>query len=153
MKKSLRDNNFILAEAAIVERLRRGNRVTLHNSLVHAPLIYDEVGRDEFKKIYTDYITIAKKSETPILIGTPTWRANKERVDKSNIILSINSDAVLFMKEIRASFSEAGSLIKIGGLIGCKNDCYIPEEGLSINEAEEFHSWKIEQLTKGFCRT
>jgi S-methylmethionine-dependent homocysteine/selenocysteine methylase len=39
-------------------------------------------------------------------------------------------------------------MIKIGGFIGCKNDCYIPEEGLSTAESEAFHSWQVNQLAQ-----
>lgn len=38
--------------------------------------------------------------------------------------------------------------ILIGGLIGCKNDCYKPDEGLSNSEAKAFHLWQITQLAK-----
>jgi S-methylmethionine-dependent homocysteine/selenocysteine methylase len=38
---------------------------------------------------------------------------------------------------------------KIGGLLGCKNDCYRPEQGLSAADAETFHRWQINQLAQG----
>ena len=82
-------------------------------------------------------------------MSTPTWRANRERVYKSNISKSINYDGVKFLQEIRDTRIKDGVNIKIGGSIGCKNDCYLPEEGLTSPEAEKFHSWQIEQLTKG----
>ena len=34
-------------------------------------------------------------------------------------------------------------------MIGCKNDCYQPEQALSAKQAEEFHTWQIEQLKIG----
>ena len=33
-------------------------------------------------------------------------------------------------------------------MIGCKNDCYKPNEGLLAVESEQFHSWQIDQLAK-----
>ena len=50
------DKKFILAEAAIVERVRRDYSVDLHETLVHAPLIYTNEGRRVLKEIYTEYI-------------------------------------------------------------------------------------------------
>jgi S-methylmethionine-dependent homocysteine/selenocysteine methylase len=50
------------------------------------------------------------------------------------------------MKELRDTQSSGKTMIRIGGLVSCKNDCYKPEEGLSVFEAENFHSWQIEQL-------
>ncbi len=56
---------------------------------------------------------------------------------------------LILFKEIRELHPEFESNIKIGGVIGCKNDCYKPEKGLSVKDAEIFHSWQIDQLIKG----
>ncbi len=80
----------------------------------------------------------------PILLATPTWRANKERVNISNIEKSINIDAVKFLRDVSSIYNKN---VKVGGLIGCKNDCYLPKESISAVEAKEFHSWQIKQLS------
>ncbi len=135
-------------EAAIVEQLRRAGNVKLHQTLVNAPLIYNEDERAELRKIYQAYIDISLDAEIPFLMCTPTWRANQTRVSKSNVNPSINADAVHFLKEIRNAQQSGNEMIKIGGMIGCKNDCYKPNEGLSAAESEQFHSWQIDQLVK-----
>jgi len=33
-------------------------------------------------------------------------------------------------------------------MIGCKNDCYKPNEGLPASESEQFHAWQIDQLAR-----
>ena len=48
--------DFILSEAAIVERLRRRDDIALDDHIVHAHMIYDEPGRKALSKIYNDYI-------------------------------------------------------------------------------------------------
>lgn len=131
-------------EAAIVEQLRRSNDIQLHHLLANAPLIYDTAGRNAMRSIYTSYMELALQAGLPMLVCTPTWRAGQDRVLQSSISKSINADAALFMQEIRLHDS-----IQIGGMIGCKNDCYQPHEGLSIEEAENFHAWQIEQLANG----
>ncbi len=148
MKNLIEKNNLILIEAAIVERLRRSGQVELHPSLVHAGFIYDDIGKAELEKLYRGYISIALMAKVPILLTTPTWRANYERVKNAQVNSSVNSDAFLFMLELRESYGSDASMIKIGGLIGCKNDCYIPEQGLSKSESETFHSWQINHLAK-----
>lgn len=145
MKELLEDHHFILAEAAVIERLRRNTTIELDRSLVHAPLIYSDDGRAELKSLYREYLGIAEANDRPILLCTPTWRANRERVQASNQRQSINVDAVKFLKQLVVEESRKVP-VKIGGLIGCKNDCYLPEEGLSLNEASEFHKWQIDQL-------
>ena len=137
MKKILENNKVILMEAAIIERLRRSHNVTLHQILVNAPLIYNDDGREELGKIYQEYIDISLGVKTPFLMCTPTWRANQTRVRESNVNPSINVDAVHFLQEIRSAQQSDHQLIKIGGQIGCKNDCYKPKEGLSATDAEQ----------------
>ncbi len=43
------DKRFVLVEAAIVERVRRDYSIDLHETLVHAPLIYTNQGRRVLK--------------------------------------------------------------------------------------------------------
>ena len=148
MKALLQTHPLILLEGAITERLRRGGEVPLHNALVHAPLIYDDTGRAVLARIYQDYITVAQEAALPFLCCTPTWRTNRERVDGSGFPATINADAVAFMKELRAMPGNRDTDIRIGGMLGCKQDCYRPEEGLSATEAEAFHSWQIPRLAE-----
>jgi S-methylmethionine-dependent homocysteine/selenocysteine methylase len=138
-------------EAAVVERLRRSGEVTLDERLVHAHLIYDDVGRSWLRAIYHEYIAIAERAGLPLLTCTPTWRANRERVFESNVRRTINEDAVEFLREARTEMSSRPGQVLIGGLVGCKNDCYRPSESLAEEEAEEFHGWQIERLASAAC--
>ncbi len=137
--------DFILSEAAIVERLRRRDDIALDDHIVHAHMIYDEPGRKALSKIYNDYIQIAQQADTPLLLLTPTWRTNRDRVEQSGISTTINQDAVDFLHSLKQQANDTDT-IKIGGTIGCRNDCYRPDEGLSATEATRFHTWQIEQL-------
>ncbi|MGB7055950.1 MAG: homocysteine S-methyltransferase family protein [bacterium] len=147
-KSVLEDNNFILAEASIVEALRRSGKVELHPKLGHSLLIYDEVGRQELAELYSAFISIAEKAGFPIILLSPTWRADREKLSKAGIRKNLNGDAVEFMKEIRGRFDAWRENIFIGGCIGPKNDCYDPVEALSVKEGYEFHSWQIGRLTE-----
>ena len=142
-------NNKILIEAAVVERLRRSNNIDLHLELVNAQLVYDKYGQEELLKIYQEYVDIATEAQLPILLCTPTWRANYQRVSQSDFPMSINIDNAEFLQKFKNSQKNKKVQIKIGGLIGCKNDCYKPDEALSVSEAESFHSWQIKQLALG----
>jgi len=146
MKQLVEKNSLILMEAAVVERLRRSVDITLHPSLANGPLIYDGTGRKALSRIYQGYIDIAQEADLPLLLCTPIWRTNQERVIESGDPRSINTDAVRFMQELRDAQKTSADYIKIGGMIGCKNDCYRPEQGLTTQEAEKFHVWQIDQL-------
>ena len=138
------ERQLILMEAAIVEPIRRGGRVGLHPTLVNAPLIYSNAGRRELRSLYDRYIAIAGQAGLPLLLCTPTWRANRERVDASELPRRINRDAVSFLQEIRGE----RETVAIGGLSGCRNDCYRPEQGLAADEAESFHAWQIGEFAE-----
>jgi len=144
----LAEQQLILMEAAIVEPLRRTEGVTFHPTLIHAPLIHDPVGSRLLRKLYRDYIDVAVAAGLPFLMATPTWRTNHERVRESRLGSDINIDAVRFLQEIRDARGQSETSVFIGGIIGCKNDCYKPEEGLAAADAERFHSWQIAQLAR-----
>jgi len=145
LKALLKTHDFILAEAAIVERLRRDASIQLDDHLVHTHLVDSEEGRDALSKVYREYLDIAAANHSPILLCTPTWRANRDRVEASSNRQDINEAAARFMTGLVADHA-GHSYARIGGLIGCKNDCYLPEEGLSLDEAREFHQWQIDAL-------
>jgi homocysteine S-methyltransferase len=146
MRHLLEKHSLILMEAAISEPIRRAEHITLHPNLSISTLIYDEKGRSELEKLYNDYLQVALDAELPFIMFTPTWRANFERVSDSGAPLTINADAVKFMKNIRDDQKIGTSKILIGGMVGCKHDCYKPQEGLSVSESEQFHSWQVIQL-------
>ncbi|MDR4497203.1 MAG: homocysteine S-methyltransferase family protein [Candidatus Scalindua sp.] len=149
MKQLLNTYPYILTEFAVLERLRRSENVCLHPSLEHSLLIYDEIGKKEIELIYDEYFAIQRNTQVPFLIFTPTWRANRERVESFQIRRDVNADAVTFMKEIRKKHACDSEKIVIGGLIGCKNDCYKAEEALSPEEAAQFHQWQVDKLIQG----
>ncbi|WP_273274803.1 homocysteine S-methyltransferase family protein [Maribacter polysiphoniae] len=149
IKNTFTTNDFILMEGAVIEILRRGGKVSFHPDLIHSQLIYDTEGSHELRSIFDSYIKIAKKKDVPYIMCTPTWRANKENVRKSGIKESVNSDAVTFMKKLRDNAGDFSEKILIGGTVGPKNDCYTPGDGLSKEEAEEFHAWQLSELQKG----
>lgn len=144
MKEFLKKYRFILSEASVVERLRRSESVRLDPILANASLIYDDAGRRQMANIYEEYLKIADNASIPIVLMTPTWRTNIERVKKTGCRLSIHRDIVRFMKET-IDASEA-SLVILGGMMGCKNDCYRPQETLSPEDAEAFHTWQAQEL-------
>ena len=147
LEKALAEHDFILTEAAVIETLRRSAKIALHPELVNALLIYDDLGRWEIAKLINHFIALAKRIDVPITVTTPTWRANRERLAAVGEERDVNADAVAFIKEIKASWGSWREKVIIGGLMSCKNDCYLPEEGLTSAEAETFHIWQSTRLS------
>lgn len=142
------DHDFILTEAAVIESLRRSGDVNLHPRLENALLIYEKTGKRALSQLYQGFIYVARRAGLPITICTPTWRANQERISAAQITDNVNGDAVRFLKHLRDEWGSWSASIFIGGLVGCKNDCYKPAEGLSKKDAKVFHLWQINKLAE-----
>jgi len=146
--RTFQDATLILTEAAVIEALRRSGSVRLHPTLENALLIYNKRGRQEMEKLYLGFTGIAAAHDLPLMICTPTWRANRQRLTAAGIRQDVNADAVRFMEGIRRQTANGGKSIFIGGLVGCKNDCYRPQDALPEDAAAKFHSWQIDKLTR-----
>ncbi|HEX9062468.1 MAG TPA: homocysteine S-methyltransferase family protein [Clostridia bacterium] len=132
-------SSAILMEGALGERLRREYNIRFDDNLALAGLIYNTDAKKAMKEIFTQYISIAERYNLPFIMTTPTRRANRERVTKSNFNEKIIEDNVGFLKELRAkSLTE----VFVGGLMGCAGDAYKATKVLSIEDAHEFHSWQ-----------
>ena len=139
---------LVLAEAAVCERLRRMEGITLHPTLFTTPLIYEKKGALSLEEIYGRYRTIALNAGIPILLCAPTWRADRDRITKAKVSYNINHDAVKFMLRLRDRWDQSQAPVLVGGLIGPKNDCYRPQEGLTEEDARKFHQWQVDQLAQ-----
>jgi homocysteine S-methyltransferase len=87
------------------------------------------------------------QAKLPILLCAPTWRTDQARIQQAGFDLSLNRDAVLFMKGLQKEWQHEHSPLFIGGLIGPQNDCYSPAEALNVSDAKEFHTWQAEELS------
>ncbi len=134
---------LILCEGSVVEQLRRGG-APIDPLLVNAPLIYCKSGRAALRAIYESFIALAEQYQLPLLLMTPTWRTNRERVERSAVPVTVNEDAVAFLREIADEWPAVD--IRIGGMVGCKGDCYKPQESLPEAEAYDFCKWQAERL-------
>ena len=144
MKDLLSHFPFILSEAAICERLKGVEGIELHPTLFDAPLIYDPASSEVLAGIFHQYIDIAREYEVPILIAAPTWRLDSERVAAADVPSTINRDAVEFINRVK---EESGyGQVYVAGLMAPKNDCYQPDEALSVEQAERFHSAQANEL-------
>lgn len=127
----------ILTEAAVVERLRHEFQIPLDEHIVHAALIYNDDYRDTLAAIYRQYIDAATKHSLPLMLMTPTRRANIENIVASDYHnREVISDNVDFLSELRA---DAHTPVYIGGLAGCRGDAYDGRYHLSVEEAMQFH--------------
>ena len=146
LRLSLQGFDLLLMEAAVSEIMDQRKDVAVHPRLGAAPCIYDSVGQEVLTELYQGFVRVARQGGLPLLVTAPTWRTNRERVAEAGVNPEINRHGVDFIKSIRDQAGDSASMIAVGGLLGCKNDAYKPEQGLSPEQAETFHSWQAERL-------
>ena len=71
---------IILGEGAVIERLRRNTDFELDPFIVNSAFIYDKAKRTALETIYRQYLDIGFQYDLPLLLSTPTWRANQKRI-------------------------------------------------------------------------
>ena len=141
----INQNQFILMEGALGERLKREYGIVFDELIAIAGLIYEEKGAFALNALWNEYLEIARKYGLPFIATTPTRRANRERIAKANCPETVIGDNVAFLKNIQRN---CGIEMYVGGLMGCKGDAYTGEGALSEQEAFEFHKWTVEQFQK-----
>jgi len=143
----LKNSPCILGEGAVIERLRRNDKLELDPYLVNSAFIYEDVKRAALESIYRQYLDIGREFGLPLLISTPTWRASRERIEAAGYGgVDVNGDNVSFFDGLRRSYGGYGKKVVLCGLMSCRGDAYKPGEALAADEALEFHSWQASRL-------
>ncbi len=139
----------ILAEGAVIERLRRSSGLELDPHIINSGFIYDDAKRKALETIYRQYLDIGLQFGLPLLLSTPTWRASHERITAAGYAdRDVNADNFRFLDGLRNRYGEYAQKVVIGGLLSCRGDAYRPAEALEISEAKEFHSWQAAKLAQ-----
>ena len=145
--ESFRTSPFILTEGAIVERLRHEFHISPDKHIAHAALIYDDSHREILASIYRQYLQIATEFRLPLMLMTPTRRANIEQIAASDYRhKNVLADTMAFLSRFR---DEASTPVYIGGLAGCRGNAYDGRYYLSVEEAMEFHFPTVRRHSRG----
>ncbi|MBP1754301.1 MAG: homocysteine S-methyltransferase [Firmicutes bacterium] len=144
LQECFRTQDTIMIEGALGVRLRGEYGVKSDPIVANASLVYEDKAAEAMKEIYGQYIEIAERYHFPILLMTPTRRANRYNVERSSYGKEIIRDNVNLLKELRDKHVKNRNDIYVGALMGCKGDAYKATEVLSEREAYEFHSWQAE---------
>ncbi len=148
-EKLLNNSPFLLGEGAVIERLRRNRDLELDPYLVNSAFIYDRAKRAALESICRQYLEIGRELDVPLLISTPTWRASRERIAAAGLNgVDVNGDNARFLDTLRDSYGEYGEKVVICGLLSCRGDAYNPAEALTVDQAQEFHSWQAGKLAE-----
>ncbi|MFP4527020.1 MAG: homocysteine S-methyltransferase family protein [Candidatus Kapaibacterium sp.] len=138
----------ILTEGSIIEYIRRKTDVMLHPVLLNSALVGDYDGERLLRRIWNEYIDPAEEFDLPIILLTPTWRANRLNVANCADFEEINTRASEFLQSLRKDRGSFADKIFIGGLMGPRGDAYDPSEAMPEDDAAEFHCWQASRLAR-----
>lgn len=110
-------------------------------------LLKDPDGRNALRRYYDRYTSIAAQNRLGFILESPTWRANADwgaelgygRED----LASVNRSAIALMMEIRDGMETGGTPMVISGCIGPRGDGYRPEQMMSAEAAQRYHTDQV----------
>ncbi len=145
---TLQDASFILTEGSVIERLRRDISLPFHPRLLSTALLYEAEGPNALRRIFREYLHVGFHHDLPMLIFTPTWRGNPERLAEAGLpgVGEVAEEAFRLLDQVRDGYGAYAKSVFIGGLMGCRGDAYNPAEALSEEEAHDFHGAQARAL-------
>lgn len=113
-------------------------------------LLKNEEGKEVLSKYYLDYLNVSKQKCSGFILEAPTYRANPDWALKIGYSLesldAMNRTAVQEMEKIRNDYEYENFKIAISVCIGPRGDAYSPDNKMSIEMAEEYHSVQIKTI-------
>jgi homocysteine S-methyltransferase len=110
------------------------------------PLLEHDEGRAAMTRYFEPYLEVARRHGAGFVLEANTWRANPSWGAQLGYSLDdlaeANRRCISFIEEIRDREEEPGRPIVLSAPIGPEGDAYDPENHLTSNEAEAFHSWQ-----------
>lgn len=114
------------------------------------PLVGSEPGRRVLEDYYAGYAAIAAEHARPLLLETPTWRANPDwaallgydaaRLDR------VNRVAVELLHGLATRWSDRLVATAVVGAMGPRGDGYVPGVAMTPDEAATYHRTQVASL-------
>lgn len=115
------------------------------------PLLFSASGREALREYFRPYLELAEESGTPIVLDTPTWRANSDwgsvLGDDAAALAKINADAVAFVRTTGEAFAPDAEVI-VNGCVGPRFDEFDAATRMSADEAEAYHAPQVAALAE-----
>jgi S-methylmethionine-dependent homocysteine/selenocysteine methylase len=112
------------------------------------PLLADEAGRRTLRAYYDNYAGLARAHGLGFVLGTPTWRANRDWASPlgydRETLADANRRAVGLMLDVRARHEEPGRPFVVSGNIGPRGDGYVADRRMTAAEARAYHTEQVE---------
>jgi homocysteine S-methyltransferase len=140
----------ILCEASIIETLKHSYPELINPFILNTSLLFHKEGQQKLDRLYRSFIEISQFVDLPMIVLTPTWKANPDNLANAGSldIHDVSQAAFELLDDLRHEFGAYSSNIFICGLLGPKGDAYKVTEALDADTAEDYHRIQIESLLK-----
>lgn len=113
-------------------------------------LLKHDKGRQALVDYYKTYAGIARAQGVGFILESATWRASQDWGRKigysAQELVGVNHQAIQLLAGIRNEYENGNTRLVISGCVGPRGDGYQPDGMMTIEEAEEFHSWQMKVL-------
>lgn len=128
-------------ETALTERL--GQELPEFAAFV---LLDTAEGVHALREYYRPFIELADREGLPLVLDTPTWRANPDWVEllgrPATDLARVNAAAVALLRELVAEMAPSVP-VTVNGCVGPRTDDFVAEQRMSAREAEEYHTPQV----------
>jgi S-methylmethionine-dependent homocysteine/selenocysteine methylase len=115
-------------------------------------VLKDEAGCEWMRSYFHTFINIARKYDVGLILGSATWRANPDWIQKLGYpdqhVISVNHKAIELICDIRDKYETEKNPMVIEGCIGPRGDGYNPTVIMSAEEAQAYHATQIDAISK-----
>jgi homocysteine S-methyltransferase len=110
-------------------------------------LLAHERGRAALAEYYDAYLDVAERRRLPIILDTPTWRANPDWGGRlgyaAEQLDEVNRDAVGL---VRSAAGRRSAEAFVSGCVGPRGDGYVAGELMTADDAERYHAPQVRAL-------
>ena len=117
------------------------------------PLVETAQGRSTLREYYSGYVAIAAATGRPLMLESPTWRANPDWGRllgyTADDLARVNSEAIEFLQELRRDHADSIGRIRVSGTVGPRHDGYAVEQTPTPADAFEYHRPQMAAFAAG----
>ncbi len=107
------------------------------------PLLDTDEGRDALRSYYSAYLEVAVRAQAPVLLETPTWRANPDHAAAlgydATALDRVNRRSVELMTQLAQEYDDQLVGWRVGGILGPRGDGYLTAGGVDPAAAADYH--------------
>lgn len=144
------DGRLFLADAGLETMLsfRQGFTLPWFSAFV---LLRDARGRAALQRYVERFARLAQSRRTGLVLGTPTWRANRDWGEALGFnalaLADANRDAAALLAEVRAACDSPATPFVISGNVGPRGAGYRADRRMGAAAARDYHLAQIATLS------